>query len=109
MTRIIRAELQPLRAPPHHHRRARRRVAFAVVATLGGVLVAARWPGPPAARGGTTLAALAGAGGGTEAFAVGASFVGFLVFVTVHRARRRPSSRAARSARCCSAIRTACG
>ena len=32
--------------------------------------------------GGTTLAALAGHGGGTEAFAVGASFVGFLVFVT---------------------------
>ena len=33
-------------------------------------------------QGGTTLAALAGHGGGTEAFAVGASFVGFLVFVT---------------------------
>ena len=33
-------------------------------------------------RGGTTLAALAGHGGGTEAFAVGASFAGFLVFVT---------------------------
>ncbi|MBA2496935.1 MAG: ABC transporter permease, partial [Acidimicrobiia bacterium] len=32
--------------------------------------------------GATTVADLAGAGGGTEAFAVGASFVGFLVFVT---------------------------
>ena len=33
-------------------------------------------------RAATTLASLTGTGGGTEAFAVGASFVGFLVFVT---------------------------
>ncbi len=81
MTAVIRAEL---------HRLLRRRtiviaavaaVAFAVVATLT-VFAAAKETGPPAARGGTTLAQLADSGGGTQAFAVGASFVGFLVFVT---------------------------
>jgi ABC-2 type transport system permease protein len=81
MIRIIHAELQRL---------ARRRtiliaagasIAFAVVATLA-VFAAAKESGPPAARGGATIAQLAAAGGGTEAFAIGASFVGFLVFVT---------------------------
>jgi ABC-2 type transport system permease protein len=81
MIRIVQAELQRL---------LRRRtiviagvasVAFAVVATLA-VFAAAKESGPPAARGGTTIAELASAGGGTEAFAVGASFVGFFVFVT---------------------------
>ena len=57
-------------------------VAFAVVATLtvfSSPLVAGA---ADSRRGGATLAALTGAGGGTEAFAVGASFAGFLVFVT---------------------------
>jgi hypothetical protein len=36
----------------------------------------------PSRRGGATIAALTGQGGGTEAFAVGASFIGFFVFVT---------------------------
>jgi ABC-type transport system involved in multi-copper enzyme maturation permease subunit len=81
MTRIIRAELLRL---------VRRRtvtvialgaVLFAVVATLT-VFASARDSGVPSRRQGTTLAALAGTGGGTEAFAVGASFVGFFVFVT---------------------------
>ena len=81
MTAIIRAEL---------HRLVRRRtvivgvaaaLVFAVVATL------TVWASPEAGvaasrRGGATLAALSDTGGGTEAFAVGASFVGFLVFVT---------------------------
>src|SRR5204863_5038440 len=54
---------------------------FAVVATLT-VFSSAQASGTPTRRGGATLAALAGHGGGTEAFAVGASFVGFFVFVT---------------------------
>jgi ABC-type transport system involved in multi-copper enzyme maturation permease subunit len=81
MTRIIHAELLRL---------LRRRtiviavagsVLFAVVATLT-VFSSAQASGVPSRRGGATLAALAGDGGGTEAFAVGASFVGFFVFVT---------------------------
>lgn len=54
---------------------------FALVATLT-VFSTAREVVVPGGRGGTTLAALAGGGGGTEAFAVAASFMGFLVFVT---------------------------
>jgi ABC-type transport system involved in multi-copper enzyme maturation permease subunit len=81
MTRIIKAELIRL---------VRRRtmlialagtLAFSVVATLT-VFSSARASGIRSRRGGTTLEALSGIGGGTEAFAVGASFVGFLVFVT---------------------------
>ncbi|MBA2496340.1 MAG: ABC transporter permease, partial [Acidimicrobiia bacterium] len=80
-TRIVKAEL---------FRLARRRTL--VVATVGSLVFAAltsltvfssaQAAGVPSRRGGTTLAALAGDGGGTEAFAVGASFVGFFVFVT---------------------------
>jgi len=81
MSRMIRAELIRL---------LRRRtalivggasVAFAAVATLA-VMSSARSTGIASRRGGTTLAAFNGSGGGTEAFAVGASFTGFLVFVT---------------------------
>jgi ABC-2 type transport system permease protein len=54
---------------------------FATVATIA-VFAAARTSGPATARGGTTVADLASSGGGTEAFAVGSSFVGFFVFVT---------------------------
>jgi ABC-2 type transport system permease protein len=57
-------------------------LAFAVVATLT-VFSTAQESGARSRRAGTTLAALAGDGGGTEAFAVGAAFVGFFVFVTV--------------------------
>jgi ABC-2 type transport system permease protein len=80
MTRIIHAELIRL---------VRRRsvvsitvgaLAFSVVATLA-VLSSARTTGEPSRRGGTTISALEGSGGATEAFAVGASFLGFLVFV----------------------------
>jgi ABC-type transport system involved in multi-copper enzyme maturation permease subunit len=85
MTRIVRAEL---------HRVLRRRtlvvtvlgcLAFAVVSALtvfanaepsaDGATVVSRRGAPP-------LAALTGHGGGTEAFVIGASFVGFFVFVT---------------------------
>lgn len=83
MTRIVKAELIRL---------LRRRtmvvaiavaVLFSVVATLA-VFASARSTGAARTRqGGTTLAVLAGHGGGTQAFAVGASFAGFFVFVTV--------------------------
>jgi ABC-type transport system involved in multi-copper enzyme maturation permease subunit len=82
MNRIIKAELQRL---------IRRRtlviaiagsVLFAVVATLT-VFASAKSTGIANSRqGGTTLARLAASGGATQAFAVGASFAGFLVFVT---------------------------
>ena len=89
MTRIIHAELLRL---------LRRRTV--VIAAVGAAAVRRRWPRSPCSRrpsdgvapsrrGGTTLAALAGHGGGTEAFAVGASFVGFFVFVTFIALHRR--------------------
>lgn len=79
MTRIIKAEL---------FRLLRRRtvlfagagaLVFSAVATLT-VFSSAQQTGVPSRQGGATLAALADHG--TEAFAVGASFVGFFVFVT---------------------------
>jgi ABC-2 type transport system permease protein len=82
MTRIVQAEL---------FRFVRRRTVlagiaaaaiFAVIASLA-VFSTARDTGFRSRRAATTLASLTGTGGGTEAFAVGASFVGFLVFVTV--------------------------
>ncbi|MGH9023869.1 MAG: ABC transporter permease [Acidimicrobiia bacterium] len=57
-------------------------VLFSLVATLTVFASARSAGGGPSRRAGTTLAALSDHGGGTEAFAVGASFVGFLVFVT---------------------------
>ena len=81
MTRIVRAEL---------FRLVRRRTVvaavagsllFSVVATLAVFSSARASGGALPTRGGTTLAALAGEGGGTEAFATGASFLGFFVFV----------------------------
>lgn len=81
MTRIVHAELLRL---------VRRRTVllvlggsllFAAISTLT-VLSGAEASGPPSRRGGATIAALEGSGGGTEAFAVGASFLGFFVFVT---------------------------
>jgi len=81
MTRIIKAELLRL-----VHRRtllimAAASLLFSLVAVLS-VFSSIESSGVASRRGGTTLAALAGHGGGTEAFAVGASFVGFFVFVT---------------------------
>jgi hypothetical protein len=51
------------------------------VATLT-VFASAETTGRASRQGGASLASLNGSGGGTEAFAVGASFAGFLVFVT---------------------------
>lgn len=81
MTRIIHAELLRL---------VRRRTVllvvggsllFAAISTLT-VLSSAEATSVPSRGGGATIAALEGGGGGTEAFAVGASFLGFFVFVT---------------------------
>jgi ABC-2 type transport system permease protein len=81
MTRVIRAELFRLVRPRTVLVTAAGGVLFSVVATLT-VFSTAQASGIPSRRAGTTLAALAGDGGGTEAFAVGAAFVGFFVFVT---------------------------
>lgn len=81
MTRVIKAELLRLMRRRTLAVAVLASVAFSMVATLA-VFASAREAGEPVERGGTTVAALAGAGGGTEAFSVGASFVGFLVFVT---------------------------
>jgi ABC-type transport system involved in multi-copper enzyme maturation permease subunit len=81
MIRIVHAELMRL---------ARRRtvlvgsavaVAFAAVAAFT-VFSSATDGSVESRRSGATLASLSGTGGGTEAFAVAASFAGFLVFVS---------------------------
>ena len=83
MIRVIKAELLRL-----VHRRtllitAAGALLFSLVAALSVFSSAeATTSGVASRRGGTPLAALTGHGGGTEAFAVGASFVGFFVFVT---------------------------
>jgi ABC-type transport system involved in multi-copper enzyme maturation permease subunit len=80
MTRIVRAELQRLLRRRNLVVVAAVSVAFAVVATLA-VFASAASGTRPSGEGGTTLAVLRGTGGGTEAFAVGAGFFGFFVFV----------------------------
>ncbi len=82
MTRIIHAELLRLLRRRTLVITAAGSVLFALVSTLTVFATARDSAGGVSRRGGTTLATLAGSGGGTEAFAVGASFVGFLVFVT---------------------------
>jgi ABC-2 type transport system permease protein len=82
MIKVIRAELLRLVRPRTIAIAAAGCLAFAVIATLT-VFSTAQDGGVRSRRAGTTLAALAGDGGGTEAFAVGAAFVGFFVFVTV--------------------------
>jgi ABC-type transport system involved in multi-copper enzyme maturation permease subunit len=79
MTRIIKAELFRLLRRRTVVLAALGALAFSVVTTLT-VFSSAEETGRPSRTGGTTLAALADHG--TEAFAVGASFVGFFVFVT---------------------------
>jgi ABC-type transport system involved in multi-copper enzyme maturation permease subunit len=82
MNRIIRAELIRLMRRRTMLVAAAGSLLFATVATLA-VFASAQPAGAPVTRGGTSVAALSTDGGGTEAFSVGASFVGFLVFVTV--------------------------
>lgn len=80
MTRIIKAELLRLVRRRTMMLAAGGAALFSTVATLA-VFSSARPAGAQPSRRGTTLAVLAGHGGGTEAFAIGASFVGFFVFV----------------------------
>jgi len=81
MTNVIRAEL---------YRLLRRRtlviggavaIAFSILAAFS-VFAAADSVGPRSVQGGTSLARLAASGGGTESFAVGASFASLLAFVS---------------------------
>jgi hypothetical protein len=87
MRRVVGAELGRLLRPRTVVALASACVAFAVVASLA-VLTSARESGPAVSRGSTTVARLESAAGATEAFAVGASFLGFFVF-DVHRSRRQ--------------------
>jgi ABC-type transport system involved in multi-copper enzyme maturation permease subunit len=82
MTRIIRAELLRLVRRRTILVLAAGAVVFAVIATLDVFSSATTADTPAALRGATTVASLTGTGGGTQAFAVGASFLGFFVFVT---------------------------
>jgi ABC-2 type transport system permease protein len=81
MTRIIHAELIRLLRRRTLIVAAVGSLAFSVISALT-VLSSAAGNTVDSRQGGTTLAAVQGHGGGTEAFAVGASFAGFLVFVT---------------------------
>ena len=81
MTRIFQAELGRLLRRRTLVAAVAGAAAFAVIAALA-VLTSAEDARAALRRGGATLASLNGHGGGTEAFAVAASFVGFLVFVT---------------------------
>jgi ABC-type transport system involved in multi-copper enzyme maturation permease subunit len=81
MTNIIRAELARLVRRRTVIAAALASLAFATVSTLT-VFSSASGNVVQSRQGGTTLSQLAGHGGGTEAFAVGASFMGFFVFVT---------------------------
>ena len=82
MTRIVKAELRRLVRRRTLVVSAAGALLFAVVATLAVFSSAGSGPNQ-AGRGATTVAALEGHGGGTEAFATGAAFLGFFVFVTV--------------------------
>lgn len=81
MIRIIHAELLRLVRRRTMVVAAGGSLLFAAVATLTVFSSARATGGAPSRRTGTTLEALAADGGGTEAFAVGASFVGFVVLV----------------------------
>ena len=80
MTRMFRAELLKL---------CRRRVVVAVIASAAAfaaiaataVFLSATRAGEPGSARGATVESLGSAGGATEAFSVGASFAGILVFV----------------------------
>ena len=81
MSHIIKAELQRLVRRRTLVIAAAGSLMLAVIATLT-VFSSAKSTGIANSRqSGTTLAKLAESGGATQAFAVGASFAGFLVFV----------------------------
>ncbi len=80
MTRIIHAELLRLVRRRTLAVVAAGSLLFAAVASLA-VFSSAEGSAAPSRRAAVAVDALAGTGGGTEAFAVGASFLGFFVFV----------------------------
>jgi hypothetical protein len=80
MTRMFKAELLKLRRRRVVVAAIASAVAFAALATILVFLSASETPARGTARG-ATIASLAQAGGATEAFAIGASFVGILVLV----------------------------
>jgi hypothetical protein len=80
MTRIIKAELVRLARPRTMLVGAAVALVFSAVTALA-TFASAKDVIRPGDRG-ATLATLAGHGGGTEAFAIGSTFGGFLVFVT---------------------------
>lgn len=81
MTAMIRAELTRLLRRRTMAVAVAASMLFAVVATVV-VFTGAPDAGPVGPQGGTTLERLSQPGGGTEAFATAASFVGFFIFVT---------------------------
>jgi hypothetical protein len=85
MTRIVHAQLVRLLRPRTVAALAGVTVVFATLAGLTVFAAATADPavgGGAAGRGSVSLSTLESASGGTEAFAVAASFTGFLVFVT---------------------------
>ncbi|MGD9997975.1 MAG: ABC transporter permease [Ilumatobacteraceae bacterium] len=81
MKRIVQAELQRLTQRRTMVIAGAAALAFAIVSTLT-VFASATETNVSTRRSGATMASLVDNGGGTEAFAIGASFAGFLVFVT---------------------------
>ena len=79
--RVVRAELQRATRPRALAGLALGTAAFATVAGVS-TFASASDTAVVSRQGGARLSDLTGAGGATEAFAVGASFAGFLVFVT---------------------------
>jgi hypothetical protein len=79
--RVVRAELQRAARPRALAGLTLGTAAFAAVAGVS-TFASASDSDVVSRQGGARLADLTGAGGATEAFAVGASFAGFLVFVT---------------------------
>ena len=82
MTRVIDAQLGRFLRPRTAIVVALGALAFGLVSTLS-VFSSPVVAGTVGRRGGAPIASLTGTGGGTEAFAIGASFAGFLVFVSV--------------------------
>lgn len=81
MIRIINAELRRLLRRRPLIAMASGAIVFALIAAVS-VFSSVGDGTAGSRRGGASLADLVGAGGGTDAFAIGASFGGFLVFVT---------------------------
>ena len=82
MTRVMNAQLGRFLRPRTAIVVALAALAFGLVATLS-VFSSPSVADTVGRRGGAPLATLTGTGGGTEAFAIAASFAGFLVFVSV--------------------------